>query len=343
MSNYSFEPIEDSKQWDNLIQQSGQTFQHFKQWANVKSATWSFKQYKVGDYPIQVAIKKGLKGLLKLGYLAPLTTNGLNEKVFKAIYQFSKQKSFDTLIVETHTTDKKYIELMQKAGFKKYFTEVQPRNTNTLDLTLSEDELFANLKGKYRREIRKAIKNNIVVTTYTSGTKAVEQFYEIISAVVGRGKFTTYKKEYFQTMFDNFKGNSEIHIIHEKNTPNIALGAYLVLYDTATAYELYGGTNYDGRKKRVGFLLKWASIQSALKRNITTYDQWGVAPRDKNDEYITTDHLYNISIFKKGFGGKDITFIPAMVIVNSSIKYKLYQIAMAIKPIFLKLLKFIKK
>jgi len=373
MANPSLNLVTDPAEWDNLLFKYKQTFQHFAQWEHVKSSTWSFKRYKVGDYPIQIATKKGLKGLFKLGYIAPLTTNGLNEKIYKAIKEFSKNEGFDALIVETRTEDKKYLVIMEQLKFKKYFSEVQPRNTNVLDLAMKEDtqetsentehikvtkgtdikstegtnsieeELFAGLKGKYRREIRKAAKNGLIVSTYNSGTKAVNQFYEIISSVVGRGKFTTYKKEYFQTMFDSLKNHAEIHIVHEKYTPEKALGAYLVLYDQETAYELYGGTNTDGRKKRVGFLLKWVSIQKALEHYVKNYDQWGVAKRDINGKYIKSDPLYNISVFKKGFGGKDITFIPSMVIVNSPIKYGVYRLGMFVKPVFLKILKKVKK
>jgi lipid II:glycine glycyltransferase (peptidoglycan interpeptide bridge formation enzyme) len=342
MSDISFELVSDPAEWDNLIFKHKQTFQHFAQWENVKSATWAFERYKFGDYPIQIAIKKGFKGLFKLGYIAPLNPEDLSHGLLKAIKAFSKKEKFDSLIIETMTEDPMYLNMMKDIGYGKYFSEVQPRDTNIIDMTKTEDEIFAELKGKYRREIRKATKDGYVVTTYNSGTKGVDQFYEIISSVVGRGNFTTYKKDYFQKMFDAMsfdEKNVEVHIIHKQETPDKPLGAYLVLYDQETAYELYGGTNIEGRKNRVGFLLKWESINKAKEHFVKRYDQWGIAKRDSNGEYIKTHPLYNVSVFKKGYGGADVTFIPTMVIVNSKLKYAVYRIAMALKPLFLEILK----
>jgi len=342
---HSIKGITDEKKWLSAIMSSNQTFHHFSEWGQVKSITWTFEKQLLENYPIQIATRRSFESIIKLGYIPPLTESGLNSDILQEIKENSKKQNFDILIVELKSTDSKLTKTMLDIGYRQYFSKVQPKQTNILDLTQNEDTLFANMKGKYRREIRKAIKDGYVVTTYKSGTLAVNQFYEIIEAVVSRGKFATYQKEYFQKMFDLFGKIDaiEIHIVHRRETPEIPLGTYLVVYDKENAYELYGGTNATGRHERVGFLLKWRSIQAAKNKGVRIYDQWGVSETDSSGNFKKTDPLYNVSVFKKGFGGKNITYIPTMVLVNNPLKYGIYKFLMNFKPAVLKTLKYLNK
>lgn len=338
--------------WNKHVQKADQGFQHYLQWAKVKEASWTAKQYVFNDFPFQILEKKIPRNIFRLGYIPPVNISRLDEaqldEFLKELPKFSKKIDLDFILLELSTSDKKVLSSAIRSGYKEYFEEVQVRNTDILDLTLGEDDLFANLDGKYRREVRKARKDGYVVTSYTKpeDTKiAVSQYYEIISSVINRGNYTTYKQGYFEDMFKSYAemDMAVIHIVHHKDTPNKPLGAYLVIYDTNKAYELYGGTNLEGRKARIGFLLKWESILSALNKNVKDYDQWGSAKVDASGEFIKKDHLYNIAVFKKGFGGKHVEYLPTLVFVNKPLKYFAYRMIMSIRPIFIKLLKLIKK
>lgn len=343
----------DSTKWNKQVKQADQFFQHYLQWADVKKASWSATQYTFKEYPFQLLNKKFPKEIFKLGYIPPVNVESLKktdqlDEFLNELPQFAKENNLDFLLLELGTTDSTVLSCAIKAGYREYFEEVQVRNTDVLDLTLGKDQLFANLNGKYRREVRKAIKNNYTTTTYTKpddAKRAVSQFYEIISSVIGRGNYTTYRKDYFESMFKNYamQDMAAIHIVHHKDTPNKPLGAYLVLYDTTTAYELYGGTNLEGRKARIGFLLKWDSIVSALAHGAKKYDQWGSAKVDAVGEFIKNDHLYNIAVFKKGFGGKHVSYLPTLVYVNKPMKYFIYSVGMWLKPVVIKGLKLFKR
>jgi lipid II:glycine glycyltransferase (peptidoglycan interpeptide bridge formation enzyme) len=334
--------------WNNKVSAVNQSFQHYTEWGEVKAASWGSKKYLYGEYPFQLLKKKFPKDLIKLGYIPPINIDSLRgeplDNLLNELPQFSREADLDFLILELACTDATILSSAIKAGYREYFEDVQVRNTDVLDLALGEEQLFANLDGKYRREIRKAIKDGYTVTTYNKPEdtkKAVSMFYEIISSVIGRGNYTTYKQEYFEEMFNDFAkiDKAEIQICHHKDTPDKPLGAYLTLYDNTTAYELYGGTNLDGRKARIGFLLKWESILSTLDKGMKKYDQWGSAKLDASGGFQKSDHLYNIAVFKKGFGGNHVAYLPTLVYVNRPLKYFVYKVGMKIKPLFIKLIK----
>jgi len=130
-------------------------------------------------------------------------------------------------------------------------------------------------------------------------------------------------KPYFERVWQYLSGRmARIYLAEFENR---IVGAYFVAYDNLTAYELYGGVTKAGRDVEAGYLLKWKAILGAQELGKTTYDHWGIAPRDKTGAYESRHELASISNFKAGFGGSDVSFLPTRVLVRNPLKFKLFK------------------
>jgi lipid II:glycine glycyltransferase (peptidoglycan interpeptide bridge formation enzyme) len=235
----------------------------------------------------------------------------------------SRELKLDFVIVEFD--EPASIEIPLPSFFKPYNDHIQPAQTNVVKLHKNEEELFAGLKGNYRRNIKKAQKDNIICNFYTGGEMStLDKFYSVLEQIFANTKFLPRSKKYFEKIWQEMSQEKLITIITADMGQEV-LGSYLIVHDHKGAYELYGGVTRNGRDHEAGYLLKWEAIKFFNLQNKSFYDHWGVAKRFPDGTY-DHDELFNISLFKEGFGGEYIEFYPAQVLVINPVKYNLFKI-----------------
>ena len=189
--------------------------------------------------------------------------------------------------------------------FVQYNEHIQPEQTNMVLLHKTEEELFASLKGNYRRNIKKAKNNGVICEFYEHGEEmAVDKFYYVLKQVFANTKFLTRPKKYFTKVWQELASSKQSsHGLGAESLPGAVictasldkeiLGAYLIVNDNSGAYELYGGVTKNGRDHEAGYLLKWEAIKYFNAKNKDFYDHWGVSKRTHHTAAI----LY--AIFQK--------------------------------------------
>lgn len=232
-----------------------------------------------------------------------------------------------------------------------YNGHIQPQQTNQVSLAKSEEDLFMGLDGKYRRNIKKSLREDVTISQYqySSGENSslpIAAFYKIMQSIFANTKFMERDFSYFQAIWNTLGADDQARVFlaeHklEKGTTEV-VGAYLVINDNRGAYELYGGVNKTGRDLEAGYLLKWQAISYFNQHGLQYYDHWGVAPRFENGEYDTKDELYQISRFKAGFGGDYLKFPKARVQIFSKSAYKIFLIGKKASTLRLKFKKLLK-
>lgn len=310
------------------------------EWAEIKQKEgWDtklfgiFENEKLRDV-FSIQLKK--IGFIKFGYI-PKTRLGRSFGVMREF--FKKILKIDFIIFEFDFNKKS--ELNLPSYLVNYGDHIQPEQTNIVKLNKSEEEIFMSLKGNYRRNIKKAQREGLVVKIYNEGKEPINMFYKVLCEVFSNTKFLPRSKNYFENVW-RILSNSQKAIILTAELNDKIVGSYLVAFDNKNAYELYGGVTLEGRNHEAGYLLKWEAIKyfNSIGKNI--YDHWGVSKRNLDGTYQKGE-LYNISSFKEGFGGEYIEFYPAQVMIINKAKYNLFKILRSNNKALTKLRKFFKR
>lgn len=269
------------------------------------------------------------------GYIPKLNPDKWTEtNALKALLKYLKTRKIAFAIMEFDGDPANKFSVPDNPLLEIYAGHIQPSQTDLVPLSRSEDELFMQLDGKYRRNIKKAIREGLSTRLYQYGAGSdqvgpVTAFYGVMQSIFQNTKFMERDKAYFQSLWNSMGHSGRARIFtavkkDEASGQEQTVGAYLVVSDNKRAYELYGGVTRTGRDYEAGYLLKWEAIRYFNSLGLSYYDHWGVAPKLETGSYDNTDELFQISKFKAGFGGEYFQFPEARVLVADSFKYRLF-------------------
>lgn len=202
-----------------------------------------------------------------------------------------------------HPAGKAFIAELEARGWRFSDDQIQFRNTVELDLTLSEEELLANMKSKTRYNIRLAGRKDVVVRRGTPDDfPMIAAMYETTAE---RNDFTIRPPGYYLDAWHSFydAGMAQPLIAEYEGT---ALAAVIVVRYGRRAIYMYGASNNKERNRMPNYLLQWEAIRWAKEQGCDVYDFWG-AP----DEFVESDSMWGVWRFKSGFEGEVVRHIGA--------------------------------
>lgn len=310
-------------------------------WGEVKRPTWNptrvaFLDEKGEIIDVwQVLVKNQTPFAIRIAYLPKLRIDDINNEKLELFADFAKERlRVAFVLIEHNHTDPK-IQNIPQTDYR-----IQPECSNVVDLK-SEEDNWNNLKPKYRRNINKAIRSGVVVRFFDSGDDPFRDFFYVMQEIHANTRLVMHDKTYFEKLWTELSENGLARIA-VAYLDNAVVGAYLLLNDENTTYELYGGVTSTGRESEAGYLLKWESMKMTLNKGLGFYDHWGVAPKDSLGEYQKGHELERISQFKSGFGGKDVCYPKTNVLVFNDLKYRIFQAGMLVQKLNIRLRKILK-
>ncbi|MDO8621391.1 MAG: peptidoglycan bridge formation glycyltransferase FemA/FemB family protein [Candidatus Levybacteria bacterium] len=176
-------------------------------------------------------------------------------------------------------------------------------NRWVLDLTPNEDELLQAMRKTTRYLIRHAPDENIKVTV-SENEKDLDKFLSIYADTAKNKHFVPHSqlKEEFAVFSKEKK--AKLYLAFQKK--EILAGAFIVYYGNEAIYR-HGATTNIGRKTSASYIAQWQAIKDAKQAGLKQYNFWGIAPTDN------PKHPWQgLSLFKKGFGGRQMDFLHAM-------------------------------
>jgi len=192
--------------------------------------------------------------------------------------------------------------------------ESHPPDTIVIDVSMSEEEILAQMKQKGRYNIRLAEKKGVKVVS----SKTIDDFYTLIKETTDRDGFSAHKKEYYKKMIESLGDNAQL-LLASYNGKTIAGGIFTYISERAVYY--YGASSNKDRNLMAPYLLQWEAIKEAKKRGCKLYDFLGIAP-----ENSTNHSLSGVTAFKKKFGGEMVSYIKGKDVVLRSLFYLLYRL-----------------
>lgn len=176
--------------------------------------------------------------------------------------------------------------------------------TIKIDLNMGLEEILKQMRKNTRASIRKA-ERLLITTTITKDTKEIKRFYELQAELAARHSFVPFSFKFLEEQFKAFAARDQVALVHSWDGEVLLASAFVIFYNGQAAYH-YGVSSEENSRLPGSYAVQWRVIQEAILRGSKTYNLWGVAPEGEKD------HRYaGVSLFKRGFGGEELAYLPA--------------------------------
>lgn len=176
-----------------------------------------------------------------------------------------------------------------------------------LDLNKSEDELLSNMRKTTRYLVRQAEKVGVQIHKSTQ----IKDFMSLYSVTAERHKFVTHKG--VEHEYDLFQKEDKVLLLTATHEKKLIASALILFLGKQAIY--HHGASIPS-KIPASYLLQWYAIKEAKRRKCEIYNFWGIAPFDK------PKHPWRgITLFKQGFGGRELRFLHALDLPTSPLYY----------------------
>jgi lipid II:glycine glycyltransferase (peptidoglycan interpeptide bridge formation enzyme) len=213
--------------------------------------------------------------------------------------------------------------LFKRHGFINAPMHLHAELTFQLDITKDEQTLLSQMRKTTRYEIKKAISQNLKITSSTDPS-LIKKFYDLQIETSKRQKFVPFSYKYLFEQFKVFAVEDKALLYSAYHENKLLACAFIIFYGNEAVYH-YGASTESGREYPGSYLIQWEAIKEAKKRGMTRYNLWGVAPENKQNHRFS-----GLSLFKRGFGGEDFEYLHAQDLI---INYPKYLINYAIESI----------
>ena len=200
-------------------------------------------------------------------------------------------------------------------------SQVQFRNTVTLDLTPDADAILMDMNQSTRRKVRTGEKKDVSVRV-ADQPGDLQTLYDLYTVTGERQGFLIRPLDYYRQAWARFieAGLAVAFLAEFEGQP---LAGLVMFHFGPKAWYFYGMSSNEERNRMPTYALQWAAIQWAKDHGYGTYDFWG-AP----DTFSEDNPMWGVYRFKDGFGGQVVRHIGAWDYVPNPALYWAYEHAM---------------
>ena len=319
-------PIEQQHQWDAFISASpsGHLLQSWG-WGELKaSAGWHPLRLALWDTQreqivaaAQVLRRTPLHLPLALGHLAyipkgPVFDYSSHDVSYLVLSFFSQLHSIlikqgalalqAEFACEVESQDSKLLIRDLDAMHFQRVQAIQPGRTILLDLTPDEDTLLANMKEKWRYNIRLAGRRGVQIRVAET-VEDVQNWYGLLQTTSTRDRFGIHTLEYYLRAWQIFAPRKQVRLFLAHYNGQPLAGIFVGLMAKQAIY-LYGASSNEQRQLMPNYLLQWEAVRWAKQAGAVTYDFWGIPETDEQSEAMA-----GVYRFKSGWGGRIVRFL----------------------------------
>lgn len=290
---------------------------------------WGDVQQRIGARSWRVVVEDGTKLVavalvierqLQLGYSwlyiprGPIFLEGLTEGEKQAAWQALEEKlqslagECGAFFVRIDPTQDSFARKV----WRKASREVQPRNSLLLNLASSPEDLLSHLHPKTRYNIRTAQRKGVTIR-FSQDPKDVEKFLHASRSVTRRTGFAYHPDSYYHAIMEVLgqvglpAGQAGMAELAIAEVAGQGVAAHLMIYADGIATYAHGASVYEKRSYMAPVLLYWETILRAKEKGLATYDFFGIAPEDADENHPWA----GITRIKTGFGGKRVAYCGA--------------------------------
>ncbi|HKL85067.1 MAG TPA: peptidoglycan bridge formation glycyltransferase FemA/FemB family protein [Treponemataceae bacterium] len=221
---------------------------------------------------------------------------------------------------------------------------VQPPDTLILDLSLDEEALLAQMKSKWRYNIRLGEKKGLQID-FLEGIEGIESgidiFYRLYVETAARDGIAIHSRSYYEELLKrsstwaNSTWDKPLSVrIYVARHEGDELASIITLFCGEEAVYLYGASSNIKRNLMPAYSLQWQAIRDAQKFGCTRYDFYGIPPTDDPDH-----PMYGLYRFKTGFGGSIVHRVGSFDIPIKPLMYGLWSVLESLRGVWYKRVK----
>lgn len=243
----------------------------------------------------------------------PLTirnTLSVIKKLLNYLWEIAKRESFSFIrilpLLERNDKNQKIFQTLKLRKSPIYYMHSEriwalPLTDAVGQRAVGEDQILAGMRKTTRYLIRKAQKEGVVIKKRID-KKAIDNFMKIYMVTADRENFVPFSKKAIADEFESFNqtGNA---LFFEALHPEGVLASALIIFTKSTAFYHHGASIHS--KIPATYLLQWEAIKEAKNRGCKIYDFQGIFEQGR-----TPKSWQGLTLFKTGFGGKQIDYLP---------------------------------
>lgn len=252
---------------------------------------------------IKISAKRGKFIFVPHG---PVILKGDKKEIIKNFLDYLKdlgKKENVSFVRFSPILEKKDSNIFNELKFRNAPIHMHPELTWELDISKDEEDILREMRKTTRYLVRQGEKNEDVEIEKSLGEDALKEFERVYLETAGRQSFTPFSFDYLKKEVKSFEDDSQILIFSGKYKGEVVSSAIIVYYSGIGFYH-QGASSLKYPKIPVSYLLQWEAIKEAKSRGCRLYNFWGVIP-----ESVKNHPWAGLSLFKKGFGGKEKEYV----------------------------------
>ena len=213
---------------------------------------------------------------------------------------------------------------LKRRGFSLNPNHMNVRNEWMLDIQPDEKTLLANMKEKWRYNIRLATRKGVRVRR-GNGPADIDAFYRLYQTTSARDLFAINQKSFYESVLRLFgaEGRAALFLAEYEGEP---ISALVILTLGKWSWYMYGASANEQREKMPNHLLQWTAIQWAKTQGCHYYNFRGIPEILEEGQ-----EMWGIYLFKRGLGGEALHFLPTHDLVYQPLVYTAYRKLLDVK------------
>jgi len=204
--------------------------------------------------------------------------------------------------------DSEYIEyaLNRLYRIRYLFNNENTKASLEIDLDRSISNIYGDMRKGHKSDIQKALRSGMQIEEAQSEGD-VKAFTDIYHKMTKTRKIHGHTSMEIKRIFNYVQNNGLGTLLLAKDNNNMVVGGAIIVKQGISARYLISASDPEKRDLPMTHLVIYKAIEMAKKDRLRYFDFWGFNHfADKDDQ------IYNVNLFKKGFGGYYTFFAKKM-------------------------------
>ena len=200
---------------------------------------------------------------------------------------------------------------------------LQVAQTRIVELNADDEKMLAGFDKDTRYSVRRAEREGVTVRVLREAEdlRSIDALHQLVEATQQRAGFPMPPLARYRAAWSALAGAGRARILEARVGDELMASGMLVV-EGGRSFYLFSGSRREavGEQKRyASYALQWAMMRDARDSGVRYHDLWGIAPHDAGPDHP----WHGVGLFKKGFGGREVTWAGSWDLVIDPNMYRL--------------------